>query len=285
MTSTLQRGRCARAGALRRLGVAAVAVLSVAACGSSGATSARPSASPTSHAASVAVVAIGDSDATGAGDASGRGWVGRYGDLLKQRLGVPVNVDNEAAEGKTSEQLRGEVAADEALRTKLAHADVILIGIGGADLNAGDDALSAGPCKGRQCYADVLRTFDTNIGAIAHDVRQVAPSALLRAMSLPNALPGAGAAVPLSPRVSAATAADLGRYQVTAERASVCRAMASYDGRCVDVVRAFNGANAGGDAYTTGLMTKDPCCYPSADGQQLIAKLLLAAGVGDLPHH
>ena len=48
------------------------------------------------------------------------------------------------------------------------------------------------------------------------------------------------------------------------------------------MVRAFNGASGTGDAYKAGLMTKDPCCYPSAKGQQLMAKLLYRLGLGPL---
>jgi hypothetical protein len=54
------------------------------------------------------------------------------------------------------------------------------------------------------------------------------------------------------------------------------------DGRCVDVVRAFNGNDANADAYASGLLTKDPCCYPSSKGQELIADLLAKSGLGGL---
>jgi hypothetical protein len=108
---------------------------------------------------------------------------------------------------------------------------------------------------------------------------RLAPSAVLRAMSLPNALPGAGDAIPAPSSMQA-----ISRYQSRSEHASVCRAVRSNGGECVDVLTAFNGPDGMGDAYAPGLMTKDPCCYPSGDGQQLIAKLLLATGLGDLPH-
>jgi len=48
-------------------------------------------------------------------------------------------------------------------------------------------------------------------------------------------------------------------------------------------VTAFNGPRGDGDAYAKGLMTKDPCCYPSGKGQQLIAQLLIAEGLDGLP--
>lgn len=265
-----------------RLWLAAVALLALpSGCGSSASTEhadsqPRPS-HPTAPVRALSVVAIGDSDATGVGDPSSRGWVGRYADLLKAETGAVVTVDNRAMEGDTSDQLRGDVAHDASLRRALADADVVLIGIGGADLNAGDVALSAGDCRGIGCYAAVLRRFDVNISAIAAGVRQVAPSALMRAMSLPNAFPGAGSAIP--PFITA----NISRDEATTERDSVCRAMQANGGRCVDVVAAFNGPLARGDAYARGLMTKDPCCYPNAAGQQLIARLLIAQGLDGLP--
>jgi lysophospholipase L1-like esterase len=263
----------------RRFGSAAAALVVIGACCGACWGGSQPTAQPSVTSPSdraVSVVAIGDSDATGVGDATSRGWVGRYADLLHAELGVPVTVDNRAAEGKTSEDLRREVGEGAALRHALAGADVILIGVGGADLNAGDDALDAGSCKGDACYAGILRRFHANMSAIVGRARRLAPSALLRAMSLPNAYPGAGAAIP--PFITA----HISRHQVTSERSSVCHAMRSNGGRCVDVVKAFNGPSANGDAYASGLMTKDPCCYASGKGQQLIARLLIATGVGAL---
>ena len=66
------------------------------------------------------------------------------------------------------------------------------------------------------------------------------------------------------------------------ERTIVCGAVRKYGGDCIDVVRAFNGSSGTGDAYRAGLMTKDPCCYPSAKGQQLMAQLLYRLGLGPL---
>src|SRR6185312_4735593 len=188
------------------------------------------------------------------GDPSNRGWVGRYGDLLHGKLGSPVTVENRAVDGKTSDQLHVDVTDDAELRQVLAHADVILIGIGGADLNAGDDALSGGRCKGRACYAEILRRFAANMSAIASEARRLAPSASMQAMTLPNVFPGGGAEIP--PFITA----DISWYQVTTERSAVCGAMRANGGRCVDVAGAFNGRATNADAYATGLLTKNPCC-------------------------
>jgi lysophospholipase L1-like esterase len=248
-------------------------------CGGSGSTPSAGSQAPSTGTPrqSVNVVAIGDSDTTGIGDPTAHGWVGRYVDLLHAKLGTAVRSQNLALEGQTSDELLEAVTHDPKVRETLAGADIILIGIGGADLNAGDDALGAGRCKGRQCYAPVLRRFTTNISAIASEVRHLAPHALLRAMTLPNGFPGAGAAFPPFATES------LSRYQAESQRRSVCRAMHANAGRCIDVIAAFNGAHDDRNAYASGLMTKNPCCYPSAKGQQLIARLMIATGLAKLP--
>jgi hypothetical protein len=185
-------------------------------------------------------------------------------------------VDNLAVEGQTSDELRNAVTGDEALRQALAKADVVLIGLGGADLNAGDDALQARQCDGRACYRPILHRFGENITAIATEIHRLNNSALLRAISLPNGYPGAGDAIP--PFITA----DISRYQSTTERALVCDAVRTSGGRCADVVRSFNGPSADEDAYKSGLMTKDPCCYPSGKGQQLMASLVIKLGTNGL---
>lgn len=84
------------------LGVAAAALVASASCGSSagGGHAATRSSTPTPGRATVHIVALGDSDATGIGDNTGRGWVGRYGDLVKQTLNTPVAIDNFATESR-----------------------------------------------------------------------------------------------------------------------------------------------------------------------------------------
>ena len=164
-------------------------MMSLPACSSAtGSDSATPSSSTRARAA-ITVLAIGDSDTTGIGDPSGRGWAGRYGDLLHRKLSAAVHVNNRAVEGQTSDELRTAVTGDEALRQALAKADVVLIGLGGADLNAGDEALRAKRCDGRACYTPILRRFGENITAIATEVHRLNHLVLLRAISLPNVTP------------------------------------------------------------------------------------------------
>jgi lysophospholipase L1-like esterase len=260
------------------LGVVCLLV-ALAGCGGSanpgGQSSAVPASSPSAQA--VRTVALGDSDATGEGDPTGQGWVGRYAALVHKATGSPVHVTNLAVGGKTSDVLLTEVRSDPATRQALRGAQLVLLGIGGADLNRGDDHLQAGQCKGRACYTPLLHQFRRNFDATVATVRQLADrSALIRAISGPNGYPGAGNAFPpfATPGVAL--------YQVVTERTIVCGAARKYGGDCIDVVRAFNGPSGTGDAYQAGLMTKDPCCYPSAKGQQRMAQLLYRLGLGPL---
>jgi hypothetical protein len=58
--------------------------------------------------------------------------------------------------------------------------------------------------------------------------------------------------------------------------------MSRHGGRCVDMLRAFNGTGATRDAHATGLLTRIDCCYPSGKGQQLMAELILKTGLAPL---
>jgi lysophospholipase L1-like esterase len=167
-----------------------------------------------------------------------------------------------------------EVRSDEMTRDALARADVVLIGIGGADLNEGDTNLEAGSCEGKACYSPVLKRFGRNFDAIVGAVRAFAPNqAMLRAITLANVVPGAEDVLP--PFVTS----NLALYQAGTERDAICNVMRKYGGRCIDVLTAFNGPSGKEDAYASGQMNKEDCCYPSGKGQQLIAELLVKSGL------
>ena len=224
------------------------------------------------------VVALGDSDTTGQGDASGLGWVGRYRNLLRQKLGLKVVMTNLAQEGKTSAELLAEVRSDVGTRATLKKAQIVLVGIGGADLNPGDDRLQAGACKGTACYSALLRTYGRNLDATADAIRKLRgpKQAVLRAITLPNVVPGAKGVIP--PFITQA----IGVYQTTTIARSVCSAMAKHAGRCVNALLTFNGPDGTQNAYAKGWLTKNPCCYPTAKGQQVMAQLVLASGLAPL---
>jgi lysophospholipase L1-like esterase len=228
------------------------------------------------------IVALGDSDATGEGDATGLGWVGRYARLVQDRLGdaigVKVVVTNLARSGQTSAELLATIRSDPSTQGAATQAQIVLIGIGGADLSAGDARLEAGMCKAEACYAADLFEFGHNIETTAAYIRQESNSPtrpILRAITLPNVVPGANDVLPsyITP--------EIGVYQTKAFRRYICRAMAKHRGLCVDVLSAFNGRDGRQDAYAKGWLTKSPCCYPSGDGQQVIAELVFKKGLAN----
>jgi lysophospholipase L1-like esterase len=224
------------------------------------------------------IVALGDSDATGEGDPTRLGWVGRYARLLRQKRGLKVVVTNLARNGKTSSVLLSEMRSDPTTRGAVRKAHIVLIGIGGADLGAGDARLEAGDCKGEACYAADLRRFGRNLDGATALVRKLRNSrqAVLRAITLPNVIPGAGDVVP--PFITQ----EIGVYQSKTLKQYICGAMAKHRGRCVDAFLAFNGADGMQNAYAKGWLTKAPCCYPSGKGQQVMAELVLKTGLAPL---
>ena len=100
--------------------------------------------------------------------------------------------------------------------------------------------------------------------------------AILRAITLPDVVPGAKDVVPpfITPTI--------GKYQDTTLKRYICSAMAEHGGRCVDAYRVFNGPAGTENAYTKGWLTKNPCCYPSGKGQQVMAQLVLESGLAPL---
>jgi lysophospholipase L1-like esterase len=235
-------------------------------------------AEPAAHSTVWHVVALGDSDTNGSGDPTGIGWAGRYARLLRTRLHLTVVFTNLAEEGKTSDVLLSELQSDPGTRAAVKKAQIVLVGIGGADLNAGDTRNEAGACKGTACYAADLRAFGRNLEQAAIAIRKLRARSqtVLRAITLPNSVPGATKEIP--PFITP----EIGVFQTTTLRKHICGAMNRHGGRCVDALLAFNGANATRNAYASGLLTKADCCYPSGKGQQLMAELVLKSGLAPL---
>jgi len=162
--------------------------------------------------------------------------------------------------------------------TAVKNAHVVLLGVGGADLNAGDDAFAAGRCRAEACYAPVIASFARNFDAIVGTVRALRGrnQTVLRSITQPNVLTGAEDAIPPFLR---SVSTRIGVYQARNFNRAICRAMVTHDGRCIDVLHTFNGATGRANAYRTGVMNHEHCCYPSAKGQQLMAELMFKTGL------
>jgi lysophospholipase L1-like esterase len=258
--------------------VVLAAITITAGCGSSDESPGRAPSQPRGS-AGLSIVALGDSETTGSGDPSGVGWVGRYAHLLRIKYNLEAHVTNLAAEGKTSVELLSDVRDDRATREAVKGAQIVLLGIGGADYNAGDDAFAAGKCLAKACYTPLLQQFARNFDAIVAAIREIRGSnkTAIRSITQANVLTGAEDVIPQFLRP---VASEVGAYQARTANRSICQVMTKYDGRCIDVLEAFNGADGSDNAYKKGLLNHEDCCYPNAKGQQLMAELLIETGVG-----
>jgi lysophospholipase L1-like esterase len=224
------------------------------------------------------LVALGDSDTSGEGDPTGKGWVGAYAQLVQDKTGRQVEVRSHAASGQTSEELLSLLRSDTDLQSDITAADFIVIGTGGADINIGDDALLGGSCPPQQCYETMLKGFAANIEAIAAQIStlRAGKPVVLRAITLPNIVPGAEDVIPAE---LVGAQKRFGVLLATSLRTSTCAAMRAHGGQCIDVMTRFNGADGRGNAYRTGLLNHEQCCYPSTKGQQLMAEMLFDRGI------
>ncbi len=227
------------------------------------------------------LVAIGDSSSTGSGDPTGLGWVGAYANAIKNGTGHDVTVTNLARNGSSSANWVAAVKNEAAVRSQLEQADIIAIGLGGSELNAGDDAFASGSCKDVACYDAPLETWKTNLDDIAIEVAGIRDGkpTVIRAITLMNALTGAEDVIP---PFLASVATKVGVYQAHGFNKATCDILEAHGGACADLLTAFNGPDGTGDAYATGLMNKADCCYPSSKGQALIGQLLYQTGLAPL---
>jgi lysophospholipase L1-like esterase len=227
------------------------------------------------------LVALGDSGTTASGDPSGQGWVAYYADLIRAGQSREVTVTNLAASGTTSDQLLEFIRSNEQAGEQIAAADIVVLGIGGADVNAGDDALAAGSCEGTTCYDPAIEAYAANIDDIAAAIMMIRAGkpTVLRAITVPNVLTGAEDVIP--PFLSE-IATEVGVHQARGFSAATCEAMEAHGGACIDVLTAINGPAGSDDGYAAGLLNLEACCYLNERGHRLIAELLYDTGLAPL---
>jgi lysophospholipase L1-like esterase len=227
------------------------------------------------------LVALGDSEVTGSGDPSGKGWVPYYAELIRGGTGREVTVLNLGENGLTSSGLLSRLESNAGVRDAIAKADIVVLGIGGADVNAGDDALASGSCESTACYDPVISEFASNVDAIAAEIMAIRAGkpTVLRAITQPNVLTGAEDVIP--PFLKD-IATEVGVYVARGFNKATCDAMTAHGGACIDVLTAINGPDGEGDGYKAGLLNLEDCCYPNERGHRLMADLLYATGLEPL---
>ena len=205
--------------------------------------------------------------------------MGAYADAIHDGTGHEVSVTNVARNGSSSADWVAAVRDDPGLRSQLEQADIVAIGLGGSELNAGDDAFASGSARTSRATTRRWSTWKTNLEGIVAEVagiRAGKPTAI-RAITMMNGLTGAEDVIP---PFLASVATKVGVYQAHGFNKATCEILKAHGGACVELLTAFNGPDGTGDAYATGLMSK--CCYPSTKGQALIGQLLYELGLAPL---
>lgn len=253
---------------------AGVLVLLVSGCGSSG------DAPPSSSAASVSLVGLGDSlpGALGCGEPC-QSYVVSYGEDASKALGEQVAVTNLATnDSLESGQLLYRVREDQAHRDALAKADLVTLTIGFNDWQG--DCYFYG---GGVCLAAASQTVEANLGEILSEIaaiRDGQPTAI-RVTTYYNMNIGN----PNSPSDWKYVPADEAAFQAMFAgaladfNAMICRVAEAGNAVCVDLVPAFNGPNRDQDAKD--LLISDHL-HPSEAGHLLIADTIAASGFDPL---
>lgn len=263
---------------VRRMAVVAVAMMLCAAgllaTTGTGGTADRETtslpATPAPGKKALKVVALGDSVTSGAACGCAA-FSGIYGHLLSQRTGVPVTVDNRGVSGLDSAGLLTQLDQPQpaqAVRT----ADVDLITIGANDVGDHHDEVVAATCS-KDCVDDDLEQLSRDLHRILQRIR------VLRADRPTTALvtgywnvfeDGDVAKQNFSADGIAATVDLTQRVNATIATATIAEGAKS-----VELVVPFQREDV------TKLLAPDGD-HPNAAGHELIAQVLLAAGLPTL---
>jgi lysophospholipase L1-like esterase len=265
---------------VRRIAVVAVAMILCAggllATTGAGGTADRETtslpATPSAGGKPLRVVALGDSVTSGAACGCAA-FPGIYGQLLSQRTGVQVTVENRGVSGLDSEGLLRELEGS-ATAKAVGAADVDLITIGANDFGDHHDEVVAATCS-TDCVSDELEQLSGDLHRILQRIRGL--------------------------RAGRPTTALVTGYWNVFEDGQVARQNFTADGRAAtaDLTRRVNAVIAAATlaegatsvdlagpfqregADVTGLLAPDGD-HPNEAGHQLIAQVLVTAGLPTL---
>lgn len=128
------------------------------------------------------IVALGDSLTRGIGDSSGYGYIGRFVDRLKTSTDKSVSIANLAVSGAKTIHLM-EQLQNTGVQYTISQADLIVLTIGGNDLNPGFEQLAEIELSE---YAPDVEQFTSNVRTILDSLRAINESAHIYWLSLYN---------------------------------------------------------------------------------------------------
>jgi len=246
--------------------------------------SAQPKVS-SPEASALSLVVIGDSLPFGGHLCGGCRDVGQiYGEMVEADSGTKVNVTNMSSDrGINSKQLLQAVRTDDAMRSALAGADIVVVSSGHNDTpwNVVDD-----PCDGPliednskwasftpECSAAAATQYRPILDGVLEEIdalRKGKPTAV-RVLNFYNDLIGWPAAPPGS---EAASVNVLDAFNPV-----ICETAVAHGAACIDVYHAFNGSDG---RQTAGALLGPDFTHPNQAGHQRMAELLRRAGIAPL---
>lgn len=117
----------------------------------------------------IQIVALGDSLTRGTGDSFGKGYIGHFIDLIKERTDKDINVTNLAVKGLRSPQLL-ELVQQKEVQRQLGQASIIMMTIGGNDLFQSGETLIA---YDEKKVEEIKEQFLHNLQSILSTIRSV----------------------------------------------------------------------------------------------------------------
>jgi hypothetical protein len=285
---------------MRRLLLAGIAVIAIAACSAPGASSnpaaSSPAASPTSATSepppgtgtpttapssnALRFVAFGDSWPAGEHCNGCRHFVELWADDLETLSGRTVQLTNYTGErersfgdGKDSTTLLEAVRDDETTRAAIADAEVILISTGPNEFELAVEPIKAGTCGGADdadCIRALGKRWSANFEAILDEIvalRSGRPTVIRLVngtnpfVSYPEMMEG----------MPEGFATGNGALTVQLLTDAVCDAAEAHDAVCVDVRPLLNGPSM-----------LEPAQEESPEAIRAVADALLATGIDEL---
>jgi len=280
---------------------AAFLALMLAACSSAAPSSEEPtvpeSAAPSEAAEGLVLVAIGDSIPYNAPEdcPACTGFVDSYSEALAIEIGQPVTANNWSRhDGARTIDILEQLGSDQRLRDQLAGADVIVMSVGYndqppfADAHEGcppavNDAMSleaivqAGAETSPACIDGAVAIIRGQIAEVFGHLRELAPEAEIATLTGYDSWrgwPELGATDPTT--LDTLYAAET--YWFHEWNAALCEEAEAAGAVCIDVYRAFNGADG---TEPPGDLVAADYTHPSQAGNDVIRDLLLDAGLSD----
>jgi len=208
----------------------------------------------------------------------GESFMDLYAASLGRTLARPVELANLASDNATTDSVRNSLTTDDAVRTKAASADVIVISVGGNDSDP-FGKYPKGTCARASSLQSCLKAyaprFTANYEAILSTVatlREGKPT-LIRVTSADNPFVG------WSEAPSTAFGKDFYAQVAEAQTTTVCMLATKHGAKCIDYLHVFGGRDGLADpaAYLA-----DDHAHPGDMGIQTIASLLSASGTQGL---